>query len=128
MALVLFYTSLVLIIAMLAMKYFDVHIVRHEVISNIICENDKRCHEVVGATKKVVSKIKLKNFHRFTVAVAHIIKKETIYFKRKFDSQQPKFFLKPQKTVNSNKGSVSFFLKNVSEYKDSLKNNKDTSI
>jgi hypothetical protein len=44
-----------------------------------------------------------------------------IYLKRRFDSKQPKFFLKPEKQKASGKQQVSFFLKNVSEYKESLK-------
>ena len=121
MAVILFYISLVAIVTMLTLKYLGIPVVRHEVISNIVCKNDEKCHELVGASKEIASKIKFENFHKLTVVMASFVKREMIYLKRRFDSQQPKFFLKPQKINTSNKHSVSFFLKNVSDYKDSLR-------
>lgn len=105
---------------MLAMKYYGISLKHHEVISNIVCENDKHCHRIVNKSKHVASKIRFKNFHRLTVATINFIKKETIYLKRRFDSKQPAFLLSPQKPSHITKNSVSFFLKKVSEYKDSL--------
>ncbi|MFA6340715.1 MAG: hypothetical protein WCX27_00535 [Candidatus Paceibacterota bacterium] len=121
MAIALFYTSLVLIIAMISVKYFGISIFRHEVISNIVCENDEHCRRIVGKSRHIASKIKFENFHKLSVMVANYIKTETIQLKRRLDSQQPKFFLKQQKTDGTHKHSVSFFLKNVSDYKDSLR-------
>jgi len=120
MAIVLFYISLFFLIAMFAIKYFGISFEHHEVISNIVCENDKNCHKIVHHSKNIFSKIKFKNFHRLTVALANFIKKESIYLKRRFDSKQPAFFLSPQKPSHMHRHSVSFFLKRVSEYKDSL--------
>ena len=54
------------------------------------------------------------------ITVSEFIKKEIIYLKRRFDSKQPAFFLSPQKPSHAHRHSVSFFLKKVSEYKDSL--------
>lgn len=104
---------------MFTMKYFGVSFEHHEVISNIVCENDKNCHKIVHHGKNIFSKIKFKNFHKLTVAIADFIKEETIYLKRRFDSKQPSFFLSSQKPSHINKNSVSFFLRKVSEYKDS---------
>ncbi|MFH1454718.1 MAG: hypothetical protein ABIF22_00090 [bacterium] len=106
---------------MFTIKYFGIFFHHHEFISNIVCENDKHCHRIVHHSKKVVSKIKFKNFHRLTVIAIGFIKKETVYLKRRFDSKQPTFFLSPQKPNGTNKHPVSFFLKKVSEYKGSLK-------
>jgi hypothetical protein len=121
MAIILFYTSLSLIIAMFAVKYFGISFDHHEVISNLVCENNKNCHIIVNQSKKVASKIKFKNFHRLNVRIISFIKKEAIYFKRRFDSKQPAFFLSPQKPNNLKKNSVSFFIKNISDYKNSLR-------
>ena len=120
MAIILFYVSFIALVAMFAIKYFGVSFGHHEVISNIVCENDKHCHNLVHHSKRIVSKIKFKNFHRLTVMIAEFIKKESIYLKRRFDSKQPAFFLSPQKPSHITKNSVSFFLKKVSEYKESL--------
>lgn len=120
MAIVLFYASLISLIAMFAMKYFGISFEHHEVISNIVCKNDEQCHKIVHHGKNIFSKIKFKNFHRLTLATADFIKRETIYLKRRFDSKQPAFFLSPQRPSNIHKNSVSFFLKKVSEYKNSI--------
>ena len=121
MALALFYISLFFLAAMFALKYFGVSFTHHEAISNIVCKNDEQCHKIVRHSKIAVSKIKFENFHRLTLAIADFIKRETIYLKRRFDSKQPTFFLSPQRPSQIHKNSVSFFLKKVSEYKDSLR-------
>ena len=121
MAIVLFYISLIAIIAMIAIRYFDMAFARHEVISNIVNENDKHVHKIVNKSRHVASKIKFKNFHRLTLAIADFIKREMIYLKRRFDSKQPAFFLSPQKPSHIHKHSVSFFIKNVTDYKNSLR-------
>jgi hypothetical protein len=121
MAIALFYISLIGICAILAVKYYNVSFVHHEVISNIVNENDKHVHRIVNRSKHVASQIKFKNFHRLTIAIANLIKKESIYLKRRFDSKQPAFFLSPQKPNQQHKHSVSFFIKNVTDYKNSLK-------
>ncbi len=105
---------------MFATKFYGLSFMHHEVISNIVGKNDEHCHKLVHHSKRVASKIKFKNFHRLTVAIAKFIKEETIYLKRRFDSKQPAFFLSPQKPSHIHRHSVSFFLKKVSEYKDSI--------
>jgi len=121
MAIILFYTSLILIVAMITIKYFGVSPFTHKAISSIVSEQEKKIHQIAADGKELASKIQFKNFHRLVVAVASFIKKESIYLKRRFDSQQPKFFLKQQKLDGTHKNSVSFFLRSVSEHKNSLK-------
>lgn len=121
MVIVIFYISLFSLITMFSMKYFGISFVHHEVISNIVNKNDERCNVIVNHSKNIFSKIKLKNFHKLTLVTADFIKKETIYLKRRFDSKQPAFFLSPQKPSHiHHKNPTSFFLKKVSEYKDSM--------
>ncbi len=105
---------------MFAMKYYSISFIHHEVISEIICKNDKHCHKIVHHSRNIVSKIKFKNLHKLTVAVVDFIKKESVYLKRRFDSKQPAFFLSPLKPNGAHRHPVSFFLKKVSEYKDSV--------
>jgi hypothetical protein len=121
MAIALFYISLIFLVAMFAIKYFGVSFDHHEAISNIVCKNDENCHKIVHHSKNIFSKIKFENFHKLTVRILDFIKKETIYLKRRFDSKQPAFFLSPQKPSHVKKNSVSFFLKNVTDYKNSLR-------
>ena len=118
-AIVIFYISLILLVAMFAMKYFGISFDQHEVISNIVVKNDKHFHNAFHHGKNIFSKIRFENFHRLTVMIVNFIKKESIYLKRRFDSKQPAFFLSPQRPTHISKNSVSFFLRKVSEYKDS---------
>ena len=106
---------------MFIIKSLGFSILSHELIFRFIKKSDIFFHNVIGVFKHWLSKIKFKNFHKLAVIVVSFTKREIIYFKRKFDSKQPKFFLKPQKSGAENKNSVSFFLKNVSDYKETLR-------
>jgi hypothetical protein len=121
MAVILFYISFISLAVMLVTKYFGLSLFHHEAISNVVLENEKHFHKIVGKGKHIGSQIHFENLHKLTMKIANFTKQEIIYLKRRFDSKQPKFFLKPQKQNAGGKHSVSFFLKNVSEYKDSLK-------
>src|SRR5690349_23686184 len=106
---------------MLGVKYYGIAVIQHEAIHSAVHKSEKHFRHIMGKSKEISSKIHFKNAHRFSMMFVDFVKREIIYFKRKFDSQQPKFFLKPQKPNGTDKHSVSFFLKNVSEYKDSIK-------
>jgi len=124
MAIISFYISLVLILGFFAVKLFEVRNNEKHAISKIICKGDDYCHETIGKARGIFRKIKIKNFQRVTIKLIDWVKKEMVYLKRRFDSKQPKFFLTqmPKHDIHK-KGSVSFFLKNVSDYKNSLRNN-----
>jgi hypothetical protein len=122
MAIALFYISLVLIIGFFAIKFFEIYFDRKHIVSKVICQGDEYCNEAVVKTRHTISKIKFKNFQKLAIIIGTWLKQEAIYLKRRFDSKQPKFFLKPSNKPDLHKkGSVSFFLKNVSDYKESLK-------
>jgi hypothetical protein len=121
MAIALFYISFVCLVVMFAMKYFGISFEHHEAISNMVDKNDEHVHNIVSKSRRAISKIRFKNFHKLTLKITDFIKKESIYLKRKFDSKQPAFFLNPQKPSHVTKNSVSFFIKNVTDYKNSLK-------
>lgn len=106
---------------MLTIKYRGISFDHNEVISNIVCENDKHCHRIVHGSKKIVSKIRFENFHRVFVMVTSYIKTKIVKLKRRFDSKQPAFFLSPQKPTYIKRNAVSFFIKNVTDYKNSLR-------
>ncbi len=123
MSIILFYTSFILIVLLFAVKYYEIQVLRHEALVEMVKKNDEKVFEAVSKGKEVAKKIHFKNAHRLAVMTADLVKKESIALKRKFDSNQPKFFLMPPK-AGANKGSVSFFLKKVSDYKDSLQHKK----
>ncbi len=121
MTIILFYISLVLIIAMLAKKHFGIEVFQHETLSTIVDKNEEHIHKIAKEGKELASKIHFKNFHRLTVMTANFVKRESIYLKRRFDSKQPKFLLKQGKEAHHGVHPVSFFLKSVSDYRNSLR-------
>lgn len=121
MAIVLFYLSLIALMTMLALKYFGISFEHHEVISNMVEKNDEHVHKIVSKSKYAISHVKFENLHKLTVYLANLIHKESVYLKRRFDSKQPAFFLSPQKPSHITKNSVSFFIKNITDYKHSLR-------
>ncbi len=121
MAIILFFVSLILIIALFAVKYFGIAILRHEKLTDLVKENDQKIHAIVGKGKKIVKKVHFENFQRLIRLIVITTKEEAVYLKKKFDSKQPKFFLKPRKPGEIDKNKVSFFLKKVTDYKESLK-------
>ncbi len=120
MSIILFFVSLFLIAVLFAVKYFDFSIVRHEKLADLVKENDEKIHMVVGKGKAIAKKVHFQNFKKAVRLSAEFVKTETVYLKKKFDSNQPKFFLKPRKPGEVDKHKVSFFLKKVSDYKDSM--------
>lgn len=121
MAVALFYIALVLLLIMMTIKYFGVSLFKHPALSDIVSEHEKKIHKIAKDGKHLASKIHFKNFHRIVVATAAFVKKESVHLKRRFDSQQPKFFVMQQKPGSAHKHAVSFFLKSVTEHKESLK-------
>ena len=121
MALAVFYTSFVLLIAFLAAKQYGFSPFHHRVISHIVVQHEEHVRTIVGKSKSIGAQIHFENFHKLTIKIATFTKKEALYLKQKFDSKQPKFLLMQQKPHVSGKHSVSFFLKNISEHKNSQK-------
>ena len=122
MALVLFYIALVLLIGMLTAEYFGVSLIHHEAVADIVSDQEEKIRTIAKTSRHFVSKIRFENFHKLVVRIVNFTKKEIIYLKRRFDSQQPKFFVKVTKPNENHKNSVSFFLRSVAEHKNSLKN------
>jgi hypothetical protein len=113
-----FYLSLFLIGAMLFAKYRGISLFEHKAIAKIVSEED--IHRITGTGKNIASKIHLENAQKLVMRIVAFVKREMIYLKRHFDSKQPKFLLKTE-VPNAGKHSVSFFLKHISEHKNSLK-------
>ena len=55
------------------------------------------------------------------------IRKTAIVIKRRFDHEQSHFFTKREPKAPKNKSSVSFFLKDVSDYKKKLREGNEDS-
>ena len=89
---------------------------------NLVRKTDLFVHDFFHLLKKQTSRISIRNIYKFICYICISIKEMVINSKKKFDSRQPKFFIKQTKNDITKNGSVSFFLKNVSDYKDSIRN------
>ena len=67
-------------------------------------------------TRRVISWVVIKT-HRIFISI-----------KRQFDHEQSSFFVKREPVTSKNKGSASFFLKDVSDYKKSLQEESENYI
>jgi hypothetical protein len=121
MAIAVFYISFIVLVALITTKYFGVSIFQHKAMSHIVGDDGEHIHTIIGTSKRIGAKIRFENLHKLIIRIVKFTKEEVVYLKRRFDSKQPKFFLKQQKPNTDNKYSVSFFLKNISEHKNSLK-------
>ncbi|MBU6370967.1 MAG: hypothetical protein KGH93_02940 [Patescibacteria group bacterium] len=121
MAEAVFYIALVLIALMLLAGCFGVSIVRHEAIAETVAKQEEKIREIARDGKKLAKKIRFENAHRLIVRSTDFAKHKLVALKRRFDSRQPKFFLAAQKPGETHKNSVSFFLRHVTEHKNSLK-------
>ena len=106
---------------MLGVKYYGIVVIQHEAIHGVVNKSEKHFRTIIGKGREISSKIHFENAHRISMKVIDFTKEKAIHYKRKFDSQQPKFFLKPNNPNGTDKHSVSFFLKKISEHKDSEK-------
>lgn len=89
--------------------------------ANFVRKTDIIVHDFFHLLKKQISRISIRNIYTFFCFICTKVKIATINFKRGYDSRQPKFFIKQTKNDINKAGSVSFFLKNVSDYKDSIR-------
>jgi hypothetical protein len=65
--------------------------------------------------------LNLKNVILIFSLIVASIRKLIITLKRRFDHKQVHFFTKREHNITKNKGAVSFFLKDVSDYKKKLR-------
>ena len=108
MALVVFYVALILLIGMLTAEYFGVSLIHHEAVADIVSDQEEKIRTIAKTSRHFASKIRFENFHKLVVRIVNFTKKEMIYLKRRFDSQQPKFFVQVKKPNETHKNSVPF--------------------
>lgn len=122
MTLAIFYISLFGLIAVIYMKALEIFKNRKMFLGKLGSATDHIVLDLWHLIKNTISHINIKNFIKFFVIIWKYLVKMSVKVKRRLDGRQPKFLIKQDRGVFKNNGSVSFFLKNVSEYKDSLKN------
>ena len=118
---VFFIISLILITLLFIMKGFEIYHGRKIFLERQFENFDSWIARILVKIKFWWSHVNFRNTKLFISWIVLNTKKIIVSFKRRFDHKQSNFFIKRNHSVTRNKDSVSFFLKNVSEYKRSLR-------
>jgi hypothetical protein len=123
--LVTFIVSLVLIVFLFIMKSLEINRGRKMFLEDLFLKCDAWIYKSLLRIKFWWSHVNFRNSRLIFSWIIVSIRKWVITFKRRFDHKQSHFFTKKERHgFEPNKGSVSFFLKNVSDYKKSLREGK----
>ncbi len=117
-----FITSLVLLAGMSGIRAFELSSGQKLLEVSFVRKTDIFVHHFFHLIKRQISRISIKGTWKLIYKLSVQTKDWLVNFKKKYDSRQPKFFVKQTKNDITQKGSVSFFLKNVSDYKESIRN------
>jgi hypothetical protein len=118
---VVFIISLVLIILLFIMKSFEIYRGRKIFLEDFFLKCDDWFFKIFLKIKYWWSHVNFRNSKLVFSWVVNGIKKSVISIKRRFDHEQSHFFTKREHSTAKHKSPVSFFLKNVSDYKKSLR-------
>ena len=121
-----FIISLVLLILLFVMKSLELSRGRKIFLERQFENFDAWIHRSLLQIKFWWSHITFKNTKLVITFIALKIRKFAVMVKQRFDHKQSYFFTKKENPIHKSKGSVSFFLKNVSDYKKSLRDGNGT--
>ncbi len=119
--LIIFVVALGLLIFSFVMKHIEMSRGRKIFLTTFFTWADRVIWQLINWFKKIWSRATLKNSWLLFSQIAASIKKLITQIKRRFDHKHSPFFVKRETHLNKNKGTVSFFLKDVSDYKKTLR-------
>ncbi len=110
-----------LILTILVVKALEIYYKKIFFSTTFLAKFDDKVITILLKIKNFFKHFNFKNiqliFSWIMVSISKLIRK----IKRRFDHKQSHFFSKRDHLENKNKGAVSFFLKDVSDYKKSLR-------
>jgi len=118
--LVIFIISLVLLALLFIMKSLEIYQGRKIFLEKQFENFDAWIAKILLKIKFWWSHVNFKNANLIFSWLVVSIKALAIGIKRRFDHEQTHFFTKREPNITKGKGSASFFLKNVSDYKKNL--------
>lgn len=118
---VVFIISLVLLTFLFFAKSLEVYYGKKIFLEKLFLKCDVWILKAVRQSKYWWSHVNFKNTKFIFSWLIVSIRRISLLIKRRFDHKQSSFFAKREPDVFKTKGSVSFFLKNVSDYKKSLR-------
>ena len=119
--LVVFIIALVLVIFLFIMKSLEIYYGKKILLEELIEKFDAHILRIWSKIKFWWSHVNFKNTSLVIAWTVLNIRKIVIAFKRRFDHKQSHFFTKREHPSSKNRGSVSFHLKQVSDYKKTLR-------
>lgn len=125
LTIVVFVISLVLITLLFVMKNFEISSGRKIFLEDLFLKCDAWIYKILLKLKYWWSHVNFRNTRLIFSWIIASIRKSAIVIKRRFDHKQSHFFTKKEQLPPKSKGPVSFFLKDVSDYKKSLRERGD---
>lgn len=119
--LVIFILALVLVVLLFIMKSLEIYYGRKLFLERQFENFDAWIRKGLLKVWFWWSHINFKNSKIAFSWLINTIRQAVVVVKRRFDHKQSHFFTKRDTHITRNKSSVSFFLKNVSDYKKSLR-------
>ena len=121
---VVFITSLALLVLLFVIKSLEIFYGRKIFWERQFENFDAWISKILLKIKYWWSHVTFRNIKLISSWIIVSIRKSVIAVKERLDHKQSHFFAKRDHDIFKNKGSVSFFLKNVSDYKKSLSEDK----
>jgi hypothetical protein len=118
---IVFIISLALIVFLFAVKARELSTGRKIFLEELFLKCDDKIYNILNKIKYWWGHVNFKNTRLIFLWIIVSIRKLVVAVKRRFDHEQSHFFTKKEYKVPKNKGAVSFFLKDVSDYKKSLR-------
>ncbi len=103
------------------MKGLEIYHGRKIILEELFLKCDAWIHKTSLKIKYWWSHVNFKNMRLIFSWIIVNIRKLVVSIKRRFDHKQSHFFIKREYDVSKKNNSVSFFLKDVSDYKKSLR-------
>ena len=122
--LVVFLIALALLIFSVVMKNVELKYGRKIFLASLFEKCDVVIFKVLASLKLWWGHVNFKNTKLIFSWIIVSIRNSVTAMKRRFDHKQSHFFTKRDHDISKHKGSVSFFLKDISEHKKSLRENK----
>ena len=103
------------------MKSWEIYYGKKIFLEDVFLKCDDLVLQAVDRIKYWWSHVNFKNTKRLIAWIIINTHRLMVRIKRRFDHEQSNFFIKREHTPSKKKGSVSFFLKHVSDYKKTLR-------
>ena len=113
--------SLILIVLLFIMKSWEIYYGRKIFLERQFENFDAWIHKIIIKVKYSWSQVSFKNTKRVVFWAVDNTRKMIISIKKRLDHKQSHFFAKKENDILKNKKQASFFLKDISEYKKSLR-------